>query len=372
MAKNLARNLAKTYDVAVVGAGVFGAWTVYCLARAGVNVLLVDQYGPGNSRASSGGETRVIRASYGADEIYTRSSIRSLQLWKSFFEETGQPLFHETGVLVTAPPTDPYLLASRKSLTKAGYEFEWLNRASVQKRFPQIVFDRDAAAIYEPKSGALSARRSVQAVVNAAVRAGARYEIRRVDPGDALPAKTIVYSCGPWLPALFPKLLGRRIRPTRQPVFFFGMPPGDQTKMPVWIAFREGAYSIPSIDGRGFKLAIDDHGPGFDPETGNRTISTADIRQARSILRKRFPSLTHAPLLESRVCQYENTSNGDFLVDRHPDRENIWLVGGGSGHGFKHGPFVGEYVASQILGTGVTEPRFSFASKLTTKHRSVY
>jgi sarcosine oxidase len=362
----------KTYDVAVVGAGVFGAWTAYHLVRAGLTVLQIDQHGPGNSRASSGGETRVIRASYGADLIYTRSTIRSLELWKQFFAESGQSLFHQTGVLVTAPSTDPYLQDTREALTNAKYQFEWLNPASVRKRFPQIAFDRDATAIYEPSSGVISARRSVQAVVDAAVRAGVHYETRRIEARERLSAKTVVYSCGPWLPSLFPELLGGRIRPTRQPVFFFGTPPGDQTRMPVWIAFREGAYSIPPIDGRGFKLAIDDHGPGFHPETGNRTISAADVRHARAILRKRFPVLANAPLLESRVCQYENTSNGDFLIDRHPDLGNVWLVGGGSGHGFKHGPFVGEYVAAQILGTGVREPRFSLASKKTTKHRSVY
>ncbi len=283
--------MAKTHDVAVVGAGVFGAWTAYHLARAGARVVLIDQHGPGNARASSGGETRVIRASYGADEIYTRSCIRSLELWKRFFAEIGQPLFHETGVLVTAPADDPYLAATSDALSREGYGFERLNRADLRRRFSEIVFDRNAAAIYEPGSGVLSARGSVQAVADAAVRVGARYENRRVGAGEVLPAKTVVYACGPWLPALFPEILRGRIRPTRQPVFFFGMPPGDGMRMPVWIAFREGAYSIPSIDERGFKLAIDTHGAKFDPEAGDRTISGADLRQARAILRKRFPAL---------------------------------------------------------------------------------
>ena len=364
--------MAKTYDVAVVGAGVFGAWSAYHLRRAGARVLLIDQRGPGNGRASSGGETRVIRASYGADQIYTRSCIRSLELWKQFFAEQGQPLFHQTGVLVTAPADDPYLLATRDVLSQEGYGFEWLNHAAVLRRFPEIVFDQDAAAIFEPGSGVLSARRSVQAVADAAVRAGVCYENRSVGANEDLPAKTIVYACGPWLPALFPEILRGRIRPTRQPVFFFGMPPGELKAMPVWIAFREGAYSIPPIEGRGFKLAIDTHGPKFDPETGDRTISADDVWQGRAILRKRFPSLAKAPLIESRVCQYENTSNGDFLIDRHPDRKHVWLVGGGSGHGFKHGPFVGEYVAKQVRGAGVMEPRFSLASKGKASRRSVF
>ena len=131
-------------------------------------------------------------------------------------------------------------------------------------------------------------------------------------------------------------------------------------------------YSIPALDGRGFKIAIDTHGPAFDPETGSREMTQAALRIARATLRKRFPELAKAPLLESRVCQYENTSNGDFLIDRHPEKKNVWLVGGGSGHGFKHGPFVGEYVASQTASTAPPEPRFSLASKNTTRQRSVY
>jgi glycine/D-amino acid oxidase-like deaminating enzyme len=353
---------SRMYDVAVVGAGVFGAWTAFHLARAGKRVLIVDQHGPGNSRASSGGETRIIRMSYGADEIYTRSSIRSLKLWKKFFPS----MFVKTGVLVTAPRSDPYLIASRDTLTRARYKFEWIARPS----HPRIVFDAETAAIHEPGSGVLLARRAVQAVVEAAVQAGARYERWRIDAPDPQLARIFVFACGPWLPKLFRDVIGRRIRPTRQEVFFFGMPP-DEPPMPCWIAFREGAYTIPPVDGRGFKLAIDEHGPVFDPENGDRSVSRASVERARSILRRRFPAYANAPLLETRVCQYENTSNGDFLIDRHPGFENVWLAGGGSGHGFKHGPWVGEYV-TRVLAGGHLEPRFSLASKSLTAQRSVY
>jgi sarcosine oxidase len=370
--------MARTYDVAVIGAGVFGAWTAYHLARSGARVLLLDQHGPANARASSSGETRIIRMSYGADEIYTRSSLRSLKLWKQFFAETGQSLLHETGVLVTAPAADGYLLRTRDTLARLRCRFEWLDSPAVKKRFPQMVFDSGTAGIYEPKSGVLMARRSVQAVVDAAVRAGARYEQRYIPPPDRRGklAPVQVYACGPWLPKLFPEILAGRIRPTRQEVFFFGTPSGDSRfappQSPAWIVFREGWYSIPALDGRGFKFAWDKHGPPFDPETGQREITRQKLSEARATLAKRFPGLAAAPLVEFRVCQYENTSNGDFLIDRHPEFENVWLVGGGSGHGFKHGPFVGEYVADQIAGRGVPEPRFLLATKQTQRERTVY
>jgi sarcosine oxidase len=358
----------KTYDVAIAGAGVFGAWTAFHLARAGAKVLLLDQHGPGNPRASSGGETRIIRMCYGADEIYTRAAHRSLKLWKQFFPS----VFLKTGVLFTGAAHEPYLLAARETLTRAKIRFDWLDSASLAARFPRISLDPGSGGIYEPDSGILMARKAVQDVVAGAVAAGARFEIGRVTP-DRLPrAKTVVFACGPWLPSLFPDVIGPRIRPTRQPVFFFGTPAGEKFDVPAWAALQEGLYALPPADGRGFKLAIDTHGAPFDPETEDRTVTPSDIRQARAALAKRFPSLASAPLLESRVCQYENTSNGDFLIDRHPEMENVWLAGGGSGHGFKHGPFVGEYLMGQILGKGRAEPRFSLASKGVGKKRSVY
>jgi glycine/D-amino acid oxidase-like deaminating enzyme len=204
----------------------------------------------------------------------------------------------------------------------------------------------------------LLARRAVQAVVRDAIRGGVEYVqeavvspkgAQQVDEvvtanGRRIPAEKFVFACGPWLPKVFPRLLGERIHPTRQEVFYFGAPGGDDrfraAAMPTWIDFNEEAYGLPDLDGRGVKIAIDRHGPPFDPDRGDRVASREALSEARACLARRLPSLKDAPLLESRVCQYENTSNGDFLIDRHPDFENVWLVGGGSGHGFKHGPAV--------------------------------
>jgi len=359
----------KTYDVAIAGAGVFGGWTAFHLARAGAKVLLIDAHGPGNARSSSSGETRIIRMSYGADEIYTRSAMRSMKLWKQFFPAA----FRRTGVLFTSHAGDRYLHATRETLTRTKCKFEWLEANALRTRFPRISLPHDSAGIFEPASGLLMARTAVRQVVDAAIRAGARFEIGRITPRQLPKAKNIVFACGPWLPSLFPDLLAQRIRPTRQPVFFFGTPAGERfDNIPAWVAFREGIYAAPPIDGRGFKLAIDAHGAAFDPETGDRNVSKAEVSKIREVLARRFPVLAGAPLLESRVCQYENTSNGDFLIDRHPDRPNVLIAGGGSGHGFKHGPFVGEYIAALIEGKGRPEPRFSFASKGTRANRAVY
>jgi len=381
---------AKTYDVAVIGAGVFGAWTALQLARAGKRVVLLDQYGPANARASSGGESRIIRAGYGPDGIYTSWAVRSLELWKKLFAETGTgDLFHNCGLLWLTDEQDTYTKQTAETLAKAKIPFDHLDRGEMQRRFPQFNLDGIAWGLYESNAGALMARRAVHAVVGAAVARGATYVQAGVRPptgkgrlgeielsgGERISAGKYVFACGPWLGKLFPALLGEKIFPSRQEVFFFGIPPGSDAfeKIPAWIFFAEGVYGLPDLEHRGFKVAIDKHGERVDPDTQSRVVSSPSTDWIRSYVARRFPALRDAPIVETRVCQYENTANGDFLIDRHPEFSNVWLVGGGSGHGFKHGPALGEYVSAQVLETGAeAEPRFSLASKETVQHRTVY
>jgi glycine/D-amino acid oxidase-like deaminating enzyme len=377
------------YDVAVIGAGVFGVWTAYQLQRQGASVLLLDAYGPGNSRASSGGESRIMRLGYGPDQIYTRSAQRSLQLWQEFFGHFNSPtpLFHKTGVLWLAREHDAYCEAALKNLQAAGARCERLTQDDLRGRYPQLNFDTVDWAILEADAGVLMARRAVQAVALTARANGLDYLEEAIAPpvtssdvkttsGTQIDAKHFVFACGPWLPKLFPDLLRDLIHVTRQEIFFLGTPAGDELfkppKLPVWIDFNDLVYALPNLDGRGFKIAIDAHGPEFDPDHGERVVSAESTRAIHEYVARRMPLLANAPVMETRVCQYENTSNGDFLIDRHPTLENVWLVGGGSGHGFKHGPAVAEYVAAMISGNNDPEPRFSLATKEKVQQRKVY
>jgi sarcosine oxidase len=380
---------AKTYDVAIVGAGVFGAWTAWHLAKCGQRVLLLETFGVAHSRASSGGESRIIRMGYGADELYTRWSQRSLVQWKELFAATGLPLFHETGVLWLAA-SGSREKQTVETLQRCGVSHRVLQRADFTKLYPQIDFHGVEFAIFEPSSGVLMARRAVAAVVADAQRLGAEYRVAQVlapersshpqeirtTAGDTITAANVVFACGAWLGKLFPEILGARIFPTRQEVFFFATPPGDtrfaSPALPTWLFKEEQVYGMPDIESRGLKIAFDHHGERVDPETQSRFASPEAAEQARAYVARRFPALRGAAITESRVCQYENTSSGDFLVDRHPGMANIWFVGGGSGHGFKHGPAMGEYVTGQILGEGRPEARFSLASKESVQHRAVF
>ena len=384
-----------TYDVVVIGAGVFGAWSARFLQKSGAKILLVDAYGPGNSRSSSGGESRIIRMGYGPDEIYTRFAMRSLPLWKEIFAEAGRPeLFHKTGVLWIAPDSYQYAIDSLSTLQNNGVGCEQLNVRDLRRRYPQISFEDDAWGIFEPHSGVLMARRAVRAVVDQALAAGGDYrnlgiarpsgqhklESIATSTGEKISAGSFVFACGSWLPKIFPDVLGSRIFVSRQEILFFGVPPGErqftQPAMPTWLYLQDEFYGMPDIESRGFKVAHDRHGAPVDPDTQSRVASPDAVESAKEFVARRFPVLKNAPVVETRVCQYESTSNGDFLIDRHPQLENVWLVGGGSGHGFKHGPAVGEYVAAQVTRSAQTftkpEPRFSLATKMSTQNRAVH
>ncbi|HKW65221.1 MAG TPA: N-methyl-L-tryptophan oxidase [Candidatus Acidoferrum sp.] len=380
----------KTYDVAVIGAGVFGAWTAWHLAKRERRVVLIEAYGPGHSRASSGGETRIIRMGYGADDLYTRWSQRSLVQWKEFCAATNQSLFLETGVLWMAGKDDTRLKETAATLKRCGVRFEEYDRASLETKYPQIALGEIQKGIFEPLSGVLMARRAVAAVVEEAIRLGVEYRCAQVvDPrevgavkhvttkqGERIAARQFVFACGAWLGKIFPDVLGSRIFPSRQEVFFFGIPAGETRfaprALPTWLFQEDLVYGMPDIEGRGLKIAFDEHGERVDPDTQSRVISPEMTEAVREYVARRFPALRDAPIVETRVCQYENTSSGDFLIDRHPEMENVWLAGGGSGHGFKHGPAVGEYIAAQLLDGAPAEPRFSLATKETVQRRAVY
>jgi len=380
-------------SVVVIGAGVFGAWTALRLREAGCQVTLLDAYGPGNSRSSSGGETRIIRMSYGPDELYARWSVRSLHLWQEFERRRGHRLFHGTGVLWLAKQGDQYTAAGADTLDRLQSPIQRLSNIELQRRYPQFELSDIVWGFLEPNSGCLMARRAVQAVVEGGVAEGVVYRQlavlqppngpgRRLESlhtaaGETISADMFIFACGPWLPKLFPDVIGPLMFPTRQEVFFFGIPAGDTRfaapAMPIWLCLSDGVYGFPDIDTRGVKVAIDGHGSRFDPDTGSRVPSIERQSATQAALAHRIPMLADAPVVEARVCQYENTWNGDFLIDRHPNWENVWFCGGGSGHGFKHGPMVGEYISGQILGaTDAPEPRFSLASKQPAQQRGVF
>jgi len=356
-------------DLVVVGAGTMGAWTALQAVRWGRSVTLLDAYGAGSPRATSGDETRITRASHGLDRFYVRWSRAAREEWIAFSDEVGERCFVQAGVVWFAHHEDAFEASSLATLSEMGVPVERIEVAEAARRWPQIDFGAVAFAVFEPEGGLLMARRSVAAVSRRVAELGGSVEVASARPGRIdgsrlldvelgdgrhVAANQFVFACGPWLPGLFPDAVGDLIAVTKQDVVFVGPRAGDTRfangSLPCWIDYEASYYGVPSVDGRGFKIAPDRYGEPFDPSSDDRLVDPDSIRLARSYLSRRFPDIADGPILETRTCQYETTPDTNFVLDRHPAFDNVWLAGGGSGHGFKHGPSIGRYVTRLLDG----------------------
>ncbi len=370
---------ARKTSVAVVGAGPFGGWTALWLQRAGADVTLIDAWGPGNPRASSGGESRVIRGTYGPNRIYVQWVARALEIWQESERLWDERLYRRTGGLWMFERDDSYARTSLPLQAEMGLPARELSLEEARAMFPQISFDGIRTVFFEDEAGYLRARHACRAVAEAFVAEGGTYRQAMAKPGElrdgemtevslsggeTLGADAYVFACGPWMGKLFPEVIGDRVQPSRQEVFYFGIPPGtdrfDESSLPCWLngGTERFFYGIPGNDGRGFKIADDTRGEPVDPTSLERSVSPDHLRRAREFIARRFPDMAGAPLVESRVCQYENSPDGDFIIDRHPGASNVWLLGGGSGHGYKMGPALGEFAAGLVVGNREPLARF--------------
>lgn len=367
---------ASAPDVVVIGAGAFGAWTALHLRELGATVALVDMYGPGNARATSGGETRGVRSSYGDRppefrEVWTRWAGETIERWKAFDAEWGAgretPLFFSAGDVILREDWEPFLTDTRTLWEKIGHPHEVLTPDEVAYRWPQINVEGFGVALFEPAAGVVRARRAIEVVSEVFLarggelrlshaelgqRTGDRLDDIALTPGESLAAETYVFALGPWFGKQFPGFMANRMRVPIGHVYYYGTPVGDNRfthpNMP--------SYNFPGVTGwpclpsdpRGFRVRTGGRAPE-DPDTSVRWIDSQYFERPLEVL-QRFPDLQGAPLLETRACHYEQSSSRNWFVDRHPDFRNVWLTGGGNAEGFKFGPVLGRYIAARVLG----------------------
>jgi glycine/D-amino acid oxidase-like deaminating enzyme len=332
----------------VVGAGVFGASTARELARRGWDVTVVEQYAPGNVLSGSGGDTRLLRFSHADEDWYTLSARRSLELWRDLEAESGQRLFEPIGVAWFSAAGDDFTVRSEAALGRLGIACERLTPAEARRLYPSVGGDDLESVLFEPEAGVLNARAATRALAAPlAVRPG------RLTPADPPVADVVVWACGSWLPKLFPGLV--EIRLARRDVFFFGVG-GEWSGTPGFCEYDGPYYGHGELGGLGMKISPDWGAVEIDPDELERLPDREAAAIAREYAARRFPALAGAPLLGGRVCQYDLTPDTHFLVARHPDEPAWWLLGGGSGHGFKHGPALGRYVADCVEGHREPEP----------------
>lgn len=355
--------------VVIVGAGTFGASLAWWLAGRGDEVVLVDQFEPGDERATSGGETRLIRYAHGPDAEYATMSRRARTLWRELERESGADLLVECGLCWFAHRDDGWEAQSERVLAELGIPTERWSVEDAARRFPSFRGDDLAWVLHEPEAGVLRAQRAIRTLAAQARRRGARIVRGRAHPdgsdvvvdGTTLEADRVVWSAGGWLAALFPGLVTLRV--TRQELFFFAGGDGWQ-RAPGWIDYDHATYGTGDVDGLGVKVASDREGPPLDPDADLPPATRDTERLTRGYVADRFPALADAPLTGSKCCRYEISPDSHFIAAPHPEHERVWIVGGGSGHGFKHGPAMAERLAAAWDGDAPLPPRFALGERL--------
>jgi len=392
-----APNISKqASDVIVVGAGAFGGWTAYYLASMGAKVTLVDAYGPGNSRATSGDETRGVRTSYGNKgiwaELWMTWANKAIDRWTKFDAEWGREmkvrLFFNTGDLIFRARPEPFTTRTQELWKKLGIRFNVLKVDDVARDYPVLNLKDITVVLHEPRAGVVRARRGCEVVAEAFRQTGGQVvlgyaslgdkngnhlqNIKTTGPAATLTAATYVFALGPWLPKAFPDLMEPRIRTPLGHVHYFGTPPGDDRfTFPNLPSYNfPGVTGWPALppDNRGFRVRMRGD-TATDPDLSERVFDRKRDKLARNFLTDRFPRLQGAPLLETRACHYEFSASSNFIIDRHPDFENVWFAGGGSAEGYKFGPVVGEYVAQRVAGSE-TDARLAEAFSLKMSETS--
>lgn len=367
------RRSGQAPDFVVIGAGTFGMWTALNLIRLGATVTVVDPFGPGNSRQTSGGETRGVRTSYGDRPHglqWTRWANEAVRRWIQWDEDAFDlllpRLFFQTGDLIMREEMEPYLEDTMAHWDTVGIEYEELGPDEISRRWPWINTDGITTALYEPQAGVVRARRAIESVAVRFTREGGEITLARASlggqsggrlddislhPEGSLSASTFIFALGPWFPKFFPELMGKRLRIPIGFVFYFAVP-DNRFMFPNMPSYGvPGCTGWPALgpDHRGFRVRTGGKAAD-DPDTSDRWIAREAHEAPRRILERYFPDLVGAPLSETRACHYELSPTSNFIIDRHPGFDNVWLTGGGSAEAFKQGPVLGEYIAKRVLG----------------------
>lgn len=354
----------------VIGGGIFGTSVADALAARDWSVQLVDRQGPGNDVQASAGLTRLIRYSHGEETWLADLAWRGLAGWRQLEDEMQASLLEETGLLWLLTEDASWEHASHRTLQELGIPVEMLSVADVRQLFPSVGGQDLSGGVYEPNAGVVRSSRAVRTLSQRAQLRGCELFIGPAVPkddgvliaGEFCNADIVVWACGAWLGELFPELL--QLRVTKQDTLYLNAPDYWRgTGIPAWIDFAASVYGTADIGGFGAKVASDLEDEPFDPDTSQRVLSPAKTERVRAYLRRRFPDLADAAIKLWRVCQYAATPDEQWVIAPMPEYRHHWLVGGGSGHGFKHGPAFGEYVADVLTGVIAPDPRFALGRR---------
>jgi sarcosine oxidase len=358
---------SESYDAIVVGVGGWGSAALYQLARRGLKVCGVEQFGVGHDRGSSHGDSRIIRMAYFMHPDYIPVLRRAYELWRELEAAGDATLMTLNGLLCLGAPEGPLIQGLERCYAAHAIDHERLSPAEAMRRFPQFAIPEDAACYFDPYGGFLRPEACVRAQVAGATAAGAtvlvddpvislRQQTGSVEvrtSRQTLHARKVMVAAGAYTNQLLGALGSSPIRVLRKVLFWYRPAAPERfapERFPAWLAEDEGRelYGFPTLDGATVKAA--EHSGGQEiaaPENVCRELLPDDERPLRPFLDRLFPEQLQERV-RFKTCLYEQSAGGDFLVDAHPRAPDVIVAAGGSGHGFKFCSVIGEMAADLV------------------------
>ncbi len=367
-----------SFDVAVVGLGAAGSSLVRSLALDGISTIGFDQFHPPHEIGSSHGETRLTRVANGEGDVYAPMALRSIEIWRELEQETGEELFVECGAIIISNPDQVaerivrknFLRETQSVAERFGIPHEILDAEEIRYRFPHFGISDSDRAYYEPGAGYLKPELCISTQLAAAQRIGASLrfgtKVQSIEGrgggvvittnDESLEVGRVAVCAGPWAGELLGPPFLAALKPYRQTLHWF---PIDGEYKEAWQAgpaftWPHGTgsgdffYGFPYLPSTGFaKVGTEGFAATTHPDLSLSIDQNAAWQVFERHLRGRLLGL-HPTGAVSKSCQYTVTSDFQFVIDHHPDNENIWIISACSGHGFKHSPAVGEAVAALL------------------------
>jgi len=374
--------------IIVVGAGAFGLAASQTLVHQGFRPLIVDPTGPTpHSSAASRDISKVVRSEYGDDLTYTRMAQQAMEGWLQWNEQWGT-VYHNTGITRLFSDLSPgsFEKQSVETAALAGIELEMLDAAVIKQRLPMFDTERVRQGFFNPHGGYVEARRVLQHLRNDLRQAETAWYIGKtvaelvivggrcrgviLADGTRLEADHVLVAAGAWTGLLVPQV-SQLAAATAQPIFHLHVENWNRYSPPQFsVVFPEtetsGLYALPLHPAeKVVKVGLHTQGRTAHPLRTDRIVQEQEIAHFRRQMSRYAPELATSPIVYSRICLYHDTADFDFLIDRHPDIDGLTVACGGSGHGFKFTPVLGDLIASRV--TDVCHP---FARKFRWRAQS--
>jgi monomeric sarcosine oxidase len=371
--------MIETYDAVVLGVGGVGSAALFQLAQRGLRVLGIDRFLPGHDHGSSHGQTRLIRQAYHEQPSYVPLVQRAYALWEDLQQRSGRQLYRQSGILETGPADGSVVPGVLASARQHGLEVEQFDAAGVSRRFPGFQIPEDYAAVFESRAGYLRVEDCTRTHVDQALLRGAELRVGTsisswqpqggsirilTDRGEIHAGRAII-TAGAWARDLLADLK-IPLTVVRKPLYWVAAPEnvyGEQHGSPGFIMETTDGhfYGFPQLPGQGLKCAEHSGGlPVADPlQVERRPLPEETVRVQQFV--SRYLPRAATETVDFAVCLYTLSPDRNFIVDRHPEHEQVSFAAGLSGHGFKFASVLGEVLAD-LAQNGHTDLPIDFLS----------